>query len=321
MQQNPIDSVQQKEINAGTLHNTSADEFKSEIPLNSAVYNARTVSILQNTYLFAEKEAREISACIKAISDEKTEINPDLNSGFLQKLKALCAKIMKFFGNESKVIQLQKEGISAFNDVQDMLLSTNGREFVLSFLEKHKDNIEILNGLVSVLGLKLDPKFDTREQIEAFVDLIRFSELKSYIGKNGKISVLNAIIDQCLDDNLSLEDRQKKLKTFLKVFNKNAEIPQDMGNDEYFCFNILMGHAMKFIPALEDAIKHKDNNSNELKELAAEKETTHEHVRLYLALRKLGINDMRRIDIDSLKWLEKFANEKKLSSLLVLGKK
>ena len=131
---------------------TGAEAYRSEKQIGTPSYADRTASILQNTYFFTPEEARQISAFAEAVKATNPNLCPDVKSGFLDKIKALCAKILEFFGNNSKTVQLHKDGIAVFNRLRETLRMPENKNFCLGFIDRNKSNSDVLMGFSRILG-------------------------------------------------------------------------------------------------------------------------------------------------------------------------
>lgn len=225
-----------------TSVNTHTDSNKSLKQVNS---ETKTISVLQNTYFFSKTEARQVSAFANAVCDMNPNLKMDVAPGFLTKIKSLCAKILKFFGNENKAVQLQKEGIEVFNDLKNTLLDPKNRDFALKFIENQthdacdtvadfdrKQNVQnVLRGGAKILGLKEADA--TPEKLEAFINVDHFKKLEKPSEKN---MFLRKIFNECTDASLSPEDSKNKLNALLEEINRSypkgsiIDSPEEQGS-------------------------------------------------------------------------------------------
>lgn len=198
--------------------NTGIGAYSNDKHLDTSSYVAKTASVLQNTYFFNPDEARQISAFAEAVKDAEPKFYVDVKPGFLDKIKALCAKILGFFKNDSKKVQLRGDGIAVFDSLKKNLLKSKNKDFALRFIKQNAEvnNEEALRGFAHVVGFKLDENRDLSTQLEAFINIKYFDNLKDYTGENGKIIFLK----KTLGDLSASENGQEKLKTFFEVFDK-----------------------------------------------------------------------------------------------------
>ena len=167
---------------------TGAEAHSGDISLDQVDYADRTASVLQNTYLFKKEEARQVSAFAEAIKNADPNLYVDVKSGFLDKIKALCAKILKFFGNDSKSVQLHGDGIAVFDEIKTRLLLPENRNFALQFIKANEIHADVVKGFARILGLKLNENLNLNTQLETFINTKYFNNLEIYVGKNGKIA-------------------------------------------------------------------------------------------------------------------------------------
>ena len=322
----PVNAVASQQSNVTTPPEapiTQIDEQNGAKAMNGNDYIQKTASVLQNTYFFEKDEARQISAFATAVREtDLKDLCPNVKPGFLDKIKALCARILQLFKVDSKSIQLHKDGIAVFDRLKNTLLIPENKDFVLEVIKANGNNKEALKGFARVVVFEPDENLDLRTQLEAFINTNYFNKLDTYVGKNGKIAFYKKVLDQCLDPSLTLEDKQKNLETFLKVFNKHVEMPDlsKMTTDEYFCFSVLaLGYSAKLKESLKSVVKHK-GDLQKLQELDSLKENIDKHVRLFQALRNCNINGMKDPDVDNLKNLMAFANKNNLAARLALSR-
>ncbi|MGX8716925.1 MAG: hypothetical protein ACSW8C_02960 [bacterium] len=224
----PVNAVASQQSNVTTLSGsiTQIDEQEGAKVMNSSNYDQKTVmSVLQNTYLFSENEARQIFAFATAV--RKTELKdlcPNVKPGVLDKIKALCAKILEFFGNNTKTVQLHKDGIAVFNKLKNAFLSPKDREVIFKILEENKENPDVLKGFYRILG-----NFDfliNPQLLKEYPDVKAFLEQKV-------LPILKEEVLAGLTENLGQKASKKDSK-----FQPSNQIFSDLGRNFQGIFHI-----------------------------------------------------------------------------------
>ena len=207
--------------------------------LTTAFYDPKTVSTLQNIYFFSEKEVQEVSAFAKAIQEVEPKLYADVKPKFLDKIKALCAKILGFFGNGSKSVQLHGEGIAIFNEFKTYFLSPEHRDFTLKFIDENIGNPEVIKGFGRIFGLEISG--DIKSSRDFYTQLMNPQLLKA-------LPDVKKLLEQVVLP-MSKEEVQALLKENLKkpskggkdwtdVYGPNSVIFKDMDRNFAYRFHI-----------------------------------------------------------------------------------
>ena len=170
-------------IKQNTKSNTSIHKFfQTSSPRSfSKAQNTKPRNIqdaLANSYGLSKTDAQNIESAVNALQkhldsistrqagnnweigmklQENIDKSADIKNNFFTKLKTALAKLVHFFGSDSKLKNLQDEGLRNFNDIKTLLTEdAKGKEFLVSFIEGNADNKDVMDGLCKMLGVKTE---------------------------------------------------------------------------------------------------------------------------------------------------------------------
>ena len=229
---------------------TGAEAYRSEKQIGTPSYADRTASILQNTYFFNPDEARQISAFAEAVKATNPNLCPDVKSGFLDKIKALCAKILKLFKVNS-TIQLRDKGIAVFNELKNAFLLPENREVIFKILEENKENPDVLKGFARLLGVNISGNINSIEDyykffinpqllkkcpdVKAFLEqeVLPMSKEEVQAGLRANLEKPSKKASNFQSDNQIFRDLGRNFKGIFYIGNKTIEIGPFESNSGY----------------------------------------------------------------------------------------
>ena len=234
----PVNAVASQPSNVTTPPEapiTQIDEQNGAKAMNGNDYIQKTAKVLQDTYFFKEEEARQISAFAKAVKETDPKLCPNVKPGFLDKIKALCARILQLFKVDSKSIQLHKDGIAVFNELKNAFLLPKNRELIFKILEENEKNPDVLKGFARLLGVNIPDDIDSVKKFyDFFINpqlLKKHPDVKAFLEQE----VLPLTQDEVLAGlRENLEKPSKDGGEWANIFAMRNVIFRDLGR-KYTC--------------------------------------------------------------------------------------